>query len=115
VPRGRVTTDSEEAGRCASRPCDDGSVCRQVGAGASLPCQTYQHSAWRHASGELGWLSSCGDCPVCRFLAQKPLPALEVEEISFTPFDQDLAPATPVRCAGDLPASYRVRAPPTVV
>jgi len=106
---------SEETGRCASRPCDDVSVCGQTGSGVDVPRHAHQDSPCRHGNSDPNSFDSCGgECPVCRFLAQKPITALEFDQTCFTPLDQDLAPATPARCAGDVPSSYRVRAPPAV-
>ena len=53
-------------------------------------------------------------CPVCEFLAQKPIPSVEVTESCVAPLCEALAPSTPSRCSGDVPSSYRVRAPPAV-
>jgi hypothetical protein len=53
-------------------------------------------------------------CPVCQFLAEKPIPTVPGEEVSAACLEQKLAPAGRLPGARQAPACYQVRGPPAV-
>jgi hypothetical protein len=53
-------------------------------------------------------------CPVCRFLAQKVVPADRAEEATSAPFSQEPASFGAVQGAKEIPWRYLIRGPPAV-
>ena len=69
----------------------------------------------RWDSCRAGWRGAHHDrCPVCEFLAQKPIPASQIAETFATPLRDTLARSTPPRRGVGVASSYQVRAPPAV-
>ncbi len=53
-------------------------------------------------------------CPVCKFLAQKPVTVEDVQEVTSTALDQELVSLVPVRPAIQVPLLWHSRAPPAI-
>ena len=70
----------------------------------------------RDRSGEQNLpITGDGDqCPVCKFLAQKPIPPRDVRQVTCVPLEQECVRAKPVRRAEDIPSTHHSRAPPSV-
>ena len=53
-----------------------------------------------------------GPCQICRFLAQKPIPAHAVEAIQYAALVEEVAADGPVRPAVEVPSTQQIRGPP---
>ena len=51
-------------------------------------------------------------CPVCHFLAQKPVPSAHAEQTTSAPLNEEVEPAAPIRLAVGAPSFHHSRAPP---
>lgn len=53
-------------------------------------------------------------CPICRFLAQKPIPARTIETVHSAPLADEVVAPQPIRPAVRVPSAQQIRAPPFV-
>lgn len=77
--------------------------------GAS-PCDRHDEGA---AASGAGWGHS-GECPVCLFLAQKPVPSHHVEAVACMEVVADAVPATAARGSAPVGSPRPIRGPPSV-
>jgi hypothetical protein len=99
-PAGRETV----ASHLSPEHWDDADLGRHVsgrGVGRDRPPDA-RPTRWGGAEG----------CPVCRFLAQKPIPPGFVEAAESAPLRDRSAFTPPVRLTGQVPSAYHSRAPP---
>lgn len=106
---------NDVTGGCVPPTCDHLHACGEAsGHSHASPCGDETASP-QHGGRETRSLDSHNaECPVCQFLAQKPIPPTQVAETFATRLGERLAPSTRPGCAGEVPSSYRVRAPPGV-
>lgn len=93
-PAARGPTESPHA---HASPCD----CARAGHDDAA---TALGADWRHA----------GECPVCRFLAQKPIPSDRVEHVACIGVVAELMPAVAIRAAVPVRSPHPIRGPPSV-
>ena len=93
-----------------------------VTAGALFHQHGHQHVGEQGAGNRLapGWACSAENhddeqCSICEFLAQKPIPAQQIEEAACAPLVEQRAAAAPIPLTFDVPSTRHIRAPPRVV
>ena len=91
---------SPDCSGCAGRRADDGPA----------------PDAHQHRVGESrpAGLSGAAACAVCKFLAQKPIPARHVCEVTAKPLERRLPLPKRIGRTGDVPCAYSSRAPPRI-
>jgi len=100
---------------CASSDHGPAHGCGQVLGCCDASSRHGDTTSPRWGSCQAGWGGAHHDrCPVCEFLAQKPIPASQIAETLATPLRDTLARSTPPRRGVGVASSYQVRAPPAV-
>ena len=104
--------------RCAAERAGSASGCSPDA--AELPgdhasgragCPAFQCTA---TDGARLVCSPAKKCPVCQFLAQKPVPGQPVRPVEGSQPVEHWAPAKLIRLAGNSPSTHPIRGPPAV-
>lgn len=99
------------SGEYPSAPRQDRAGCPAGHASDRLGCRSH-HEADR--TGSLPGFCHFEKCPVCRFLAQKPVPDAPIEAVAYAGPVWELAVAKPFRRAGRVASAHQIRGPPPV-
>ena len=99
------------SGESPSAPRQDRAGCPAGHSSDRLGCRPH-HKADRTAS--LAGFCHSENCPVCRFLSQKPVPDAPIEAVAYAGPARELAVARPLRRAGRVASAHQIRGPPPV-
>ncbi|HUT91746.1 MAG TPA: hypothetical protein VMY37_19760 [Thermoguttaceae bacterium] len=97
------------SGASASAPLPDRAGCPAGHASDRLGCRSHPKAA---RTGSLPGFCHFEKCPVCRFLAQKPVPDAPIEAVACAGPAWELAVAVPFRRAGRVASAHQIRGPP---